>query len=144
MLKIELVDKGSALRVSLSCGHMMLLTMQISATLASPLWVSNHTSQVKSMSTIAFDGRAAPVVVTGSQFDADQSVSSVDMQSGRIMWSSNTLRQWTYGVAVRPASREAATPAAPSLATFGCQFDAGQAPVAPCELGFWLQARRHI
>lgn len=116
-----------------------LLRMFHLITLSTPaLWVANHTSQVKSTATLSLPGTtSATVLFTGSQFTADQSVTALDMQSGRVLWSSNQLGQWTYGVALQPVQRGTA---APALAAFGCQFDAQAAAVPPCELGFWKNA----
>ena len=110
--------------------HMVALT-------ASPLWVVNHTSQVMSMATLSLPDGKGPALFAGSQYTSDQSVSSVDMQSGKLLWSSTALGQWTYGVALSPVHSGDGTRA---LATFGCPFDPEQAPVAPCELGFWKNA----
>ena len=104
----------------------MLPHLHVLVLLAAPLWLTNHTSQVKSMQT------RGSLVITGSEFDSDQSVSSLNAQTGKVLWTSTALAQWTYGVAV---SSEDAAP--PCIAAFGCAFDTERTPVPPCELGLW-------
>ena len=101
------------------------------AAMATPLWITNHTSQVMSMKTLD------ALLITGSQFDSDQSVSSLDVKTGKVLWSSTTLEEWTYGVAVQPGSSDDSSI---GVAAFGCAFDPEQEPVMPCELGFWKNA----
>ena len=89
-------------------------------------WQVNHTSQVKSIAVVP----NSDIVLTGSQFTDDQSVTSLDAQTGKVFWSSDILASWTYGVSVHEDG----------VAAFGCQFDTGRSSVSPCRLGLWKHA----
>ena len=74
-------------------------------------WQVNHTSQVKSIAGVP----NSEIVLTGSQFTDDQSVTSLDAQTGKVFWSSDILASWTYGVSVHEDG----------VVAFGCPFDTG-------------------
>jgi hypothetical protein len=96
----------------------------------SPLWLTNHTSQV-------FSVQALPgLLVTGSQYVDDPSVSVLHPTTGKLFWSQDPSAEWTWGVALQHAHSGGAQ----GLAAFGCPFDPMQAPIAPCELSFWSNA----
>jgi hypothetical protein len=112
-----------------------MFTMFVALVAAPPLWLTNHTSQVLSIEARMLDD-ATPLIATGSQYTDDPSASSLHAKTGQPFWSSAALGEWTYGVALQLAP-------AKGLAAFGCPFDPEQAPVAPCEVGFWPDATKN-
>lgn len=110
------------------------LTTATATTATTPtLWLTNHSSTVKSIVPLVLD--ISPLVVTGAQFTSDECVSALHADTGKLFWSSTVLAEWTYGVAVQPD--QGANGGSRGVAAFGCPFDPGTAPISPCELGFF-------